>query len=118
MRLYPRRFTALPLPRDRITCRTIRRLLPPAPDDLGDLEARSRGPEVARAPPARGDAAVAGARSRRLCPAGWSGRADRNRCRGLAQADALLSATGPAGGSLGSLCPRGLGSVQRARALG
>src|SRR6516165_9888823 len=118
MRLFPRGFAALSSIRDGKACRTIRRLLTPAFDGLGDLETKSRGSEFARTPPASGVAAVAGSSSRRLRPAGLrSRRADRNRCRGVAETDALLSAAGSAGGSLGPLCSRGRRALWRTRAL-
>src|SRR6516164_7822263 len=89
------------------------------PNDLGDLKTNSRGSGSAAAAPANDVVAAAGSRSRRLRPAGlWPRRADRNRCGGVAETDALLSAARTAGGSLGPLYPRGCRAIPCARALG
>src|SRR3984893_7644272 len=72
------------------------------------------------APPADDVAAVADPPSRRLRAAGriWPGRTGRNRGGWMAEADALLSAAGPAGGSVGPLHTRGRRAISRARAVG
>src|ERR1700740_1252637 len=96
------------------------RLLTRAPDGLGDLETKPSGSGFAGARSPNDMPVVADPPARRLRPAGrlWAGRGDRDRRRRVAEADALLSAAGAAGGSLGPLCPGGCCAIQRARALG
>src|SRR6516162_2615067 len=119
MRPFPWGLAVFSSIRDIKTCRMIRRLLTPALDGLGDLETRSRGSGFAAARSLDDVAAAAGPGSCRLRPARlWPGRADRNRCGGVADADPLLSAAGAARRSLGPICPRGVCPLRRSRTMG